>query len=113
MLALALVIVDERSALADAGAIGAILIVWQAMAPITVVNTALSFAAVEVAAMLAEMYRRRKDRELKEAIADTRAKNNAEWRDWLRRKSEAEAKGEEFTEYPPDERPDNAPRNGR
>ena len=83
--------------------------VWQAMAPITVVNTALSFATVEVVAMLAEMYRRRKDRELKEAIAD----NDAEWRDWLQRKSDAEAKGQEFTEPPPDEKRANTPRNGR
>ena len=64
ILALVLVIVDERSALAEAGLIGAIRTVWQGMAPTTVVNTELSFATVEVAAMLAEMYRRRKDREI-------------------------------------------------
>ena len=56
--------------------------------------------------MLAEMYRRRKDREQQEAIAKARADINAQWRGWLRRKSEAEAKGEQFTEPPPDEKPE-------
>ena len=87
--------------------------VWQAMAPITVVNTALSFASVEVTAMLAEMYRRRKDSEREQALAEARANRDAEWRDWLQRKSEAEAMGQEFTEAPPDGKPENAPRNGR
>ena len=113
ILALVVVIIDERDAMAEAGTVGAIRIVWQAMAPITVVNTALSFAIVEVTAMLAEMYRRRKDRELKEALEEARAETNAQWEAWLQRKADAERRGEEFTEPSPAEKTGNSPRNGR
>ncbi len=36
-----------------------------------------------------------------EVQADARAANNQEWRDWLQRRADAEAKGEPFDEPPP------------
>ena len=37
--------------------------------------------------------------------AEARAENNREWVEWLRRKADAEAKGEPFTDPSPAERP--------
>lgn len=60
----------------------------------------LSFAAAEVLNMvLGALY---KNRVRAEARAEARAVNNREWREWLRRKAEAEAKGEPFNEPAPD-----------
>ncbi len=47
--------------------------------------------------MLAEAYLRRRYRE-------GRVEERAEWRAWLERSREAEARGEPFDEPPPDER---------
>ncbi len=48
--------------------------------------------------MLAEKY-------LKQRFAEGRAEERARWIDWNRRREEAQAKGEEFTEPPPPENP--------
>ena len=59
----------------------------------------LSFAAAEVLNMvLGALY---KDRVRRRA----REENNKEWVEWLRRKADAEAKGEPFNEPSPAERP--------
>ncbi len=62
--------------------------------------------------MLAEMYRRRKDKELQEALENLRRNRDAEWRAWLQRKAEAERAGEEFTEPSPDKVASGASGNG-
>ena len=62
----------------------------------------LSLAIAEVCNMvLGALY---KNRVRAEALAEARAKTNKEWVEWLRRKSEAEAKGEPFNEPSPAER---------
>ena len=63
--------------------------------------------------MLAEMYRRRKDRELKEALEEARAETNAQWEAWLQRKADAERRGEEFTEPSPTQKAQQTHQNGR
>ena len=40
-----------------------------------------------------------------EALAEAREATNKEWLEWLRRKSDAKAKGEPFNEPSPAERP--------
>ena len=46
-----------------------------------------------------------KNRVRAEALAEAREATNKEWLEWLRRKSEAEAKGDPFNEPSPAERP--------
>ena len=61
----------------------------------------LSFAAAEVLNMvLGALY---KIRVRQEARAKALEENNKAWEEWLRRKSEAEAKGEPFNEPSPSE----------
>lgn len=61
----------------------------------------LSFAAAEVLNMvLGALY---KIRVRQEARAKALEENNKAWEEWLRRKSEAEAKGEAFNEPSPSE----------
>ena len=63
----------------------------------------LSFAAAEVLNMVfGALYKRNVRRR---ARAEARAENNQEWLYWLRRKAEAEAKGEPFNEPSPAEQP--------
>ena len=59
----------------------------------------LSFAAAEVLNMVfGALYKQKVRRQ-------TLDENNRAWREWLRRKAEAEAKGEPFNEPSPDEQP--------
>jgi len=64
----------------------------------------LSFAAAEVLNMvLGALYKIRVRQEAREARAKALEENNKAWEEWLRRKSEAEAKGEPFNEPSPSE----------
>lgn len=67
----------------------------------------LSLAAAEVLNMvLGALYKNRIRREARDqALAEAQAENNKAWREWLRRKTEAEANGQAFTEPAPDEQP--------
>ena len=49
-----------------------------------------------------------KDKARREGRAEGRAESNKAWQEWLRRKAEAEAKGEPFSEPSPAERPEDA-----
>ena len=51
--------------------------------------------------MLAERYEKRRFRE---GRVEGRAEKDVEWEGWLKRKAEAEAKGEDFSEPTPAER---------
>ena len=63
----------------------------------------LALAIAEVCNMvLGAIY---KNRVRAEALAEAREATNKEWLEWLRRKSEAEAKGDPFNEPSPAERP--------
>ena len=64
----------------------------------------LSFAAAEVLNMvLGALYKIRVRQEAREARAKALEENNKAWEGWLRRKSEAEDKGEPFNEPSPSE----------
>ena len=67
----------------------------------------LSLAAAEVLNMvLGALYKNRIRREARDqALAEAQAENNKAWREWLRRKTEAEANGQAFSEPAPDEAP--------
>ena len=75
----------------------------------------LSLAAAEVLNMvLGALYKNKVRREARDqALTEGRAEGRAEgitardkaWREWLRRKTEAEANGQAFTEPAPDEQP--------
>ena len=62
----------------------------------------LSLATAEVLSMVFGALMKIKARN--EGRAEARAENNREWLEWLRRKEEAEAKGEPFDEPSPAER---------
>ena len=66
----------------------------------------LSFAAAEVLNMVfGALY---KDRVRRRARAEAIEENNRAWQEWMRRKAEAEAKGEPFNEPSPAEQPSTA-----
>ena len=67
------------------------------MQAVVVVSGALTYVTIEGWRMLAEKYEKRR-------FQEGRAKANAEWEGWLKRKAEAEAKGEDFSEPTPAER---------
>ena len=67
----------------------------------------LSLAAAEVLNMvLGALYKNRIRREARDqALAEAQTARDKAWREWLRRKTEAEANGQAFTEPAPDEAP--------
>ena len=67
------------------------------MQAVVVVSGALTYVTIEGWRMLAERYEKRRFRE-------GRVESHAEWEGWLKRKAEAEAKGEDFSEPTPAER---------
>ena len=75
--------------------------VVEVMAPAVLVSTATTYVIVQGTIMLAERYLKRRYAEGK---VEGKEEAYEEMRDWLRRKEEAEAKGEEFNEPPPYER---------
>ena len=66
-----------------------------------VVSAALTYVMVEGWTMLAERYQKRR---FQEGRVEGRVEKDAEWEGWLKRKAEAEAKGEDFSEPTPAER---------
>ena len=90
------------------------LFVWQASAPNALSSAAFSIIILEtgrglmvMASWLEAKLKQRQERRLAEAEAkaraNARAETNAEWRAWLDRMREAQAKGEPFNEPPPSE----------
>ena len=71
------------------------------MQAVVVVSGALTYVTIEGWRMLAERYEKRRFRE---GRVEGRAEKDVEWEGWLKRKAEAEAKGEDFSEPTPAER---------
>ncbi len=71
------------------------------MANAVFVSTATTFLIVEGGIMLAERYLKRRYAEGK---AEGKAEAYEQVRNWLKRKEEAEARGEKYTEAPPYEK---------
>ena len=75
--------------------------VMDGLGPIIVFVTASTVLIQEGGDMLAERYLKRR---LAEGKKEGREELNAEWREWNKRRLEAEAEGRQFDEPPPDER---------
>lgn len=89
---------------------GLALFVWQAAAPNALSAAAFSIIILEtgrglmvMASWLEAKLKQRQERRLAEAEAKARAETNAEWRAWLDRMRQAQARGEPFDEPPPSE----------
>jgi hypothetical protein len=67
------------------------------MQAVVVVSGALTYAMIEGLRMLAERYEKRR-------FQEGRSEGHADWEGWLKRKAEAEARGEDFSEPTPAER---------
>ena len=81
-----------------------VFFVWQGMAPMAISSAALSLVIVEgwritmvIASWLEETLEKRRQRQIKAAVAEEREK----WQEWNRRREAAAAAGEEFHEPPP------------
>ena len=83
------------------------------MQAVVVVSGALTYVTIEGSRMLAERYQKRRFQEGRtegraegrtEGRAEALAESHADWEGWLKRKAEAEAKGEDFSEPTPAER---------
>ena len=75
------------------------------MQAVVVVSGALTYVTIEGSRMLAERYEKRRFQEGRtEGRTEGRAEKNAEWEGWLKRKADADARGEDFSEPTPAER---------
>ena len=72
------------------------------VAAMTISFTDIGRATMVLAGMFEEWVRRRRERQMNEAIAEAVGENNALWRAWNGRRLDALAKGEPFDEPPPD-----------
>ena len=79
------------------------------MQAVVVVSGALTYVTIEGSRMLAERYEKRRFQEGRaegrtEGRSEGHAEKNAEWEGWLKRKADADARGEDFSEPTPAER---------
>ena len=88
---------------ANMGILAGILNVVQDMAPAVIVTVSSTIVIVEGGEMLAERYLRRRYSEGKH---EGQVEMQEEWEAWNKRRKEAEAKGESFTEPPPSPKPE-------
>ena len=93
LIALSLVVWHEVGRVTTDDVVETILSILQRMGGIVVLFVAMTYVVIEGWAMLAEKFFKRQRQEI-----------NAEWEAWLRRKAEAEARGEPFDEPKPSER---------
>ena len=75
------------------------------MQAVVVVSGALTYVTIEGSRMLAERYEKRRFQEGRaEGRTEGHSEKNAEWEGWLKRKADADARGEDFSEPTPAER---------
>ncbi|MYF98894.1 hypothetical protein F4212_07120 [Candidatus Poribacteria bacterium] len=65
--------------------------------------TFILFQGVDFVMFLTQLYKERLKRKIKEAKAEGKAEERSLWEEWNNRRLEAEAKGDEFNEPPPNE----------
>ena len=85
--------------------------IWEIIVGMVVVGAAAATASVLivetvknamiVGTYLEDMIRKRRARQLAEAVERGRSESDAKWREWNDRRLDAEAKGEPFDEPPP------------
>ena len=88
---------DEVRRVTADGFVETVIGILHGMEATVVVSAAMTYIIIEGWTMLAERYQRRR-------FQEGRAESHAEWEGWLKRKAEAEAKGEDFSEPTPAER---------
>ena len=92
---------DEVHRVTTDGFVETVRGILNGMEATVVVSAALTYVMVEGWTMLAERYQKRR---FQEGRVEGRVEKDAEWEGWLKRKAEAEAKGEDFSEPTPAER---------
>ena len=92
---------DEVHRVTTDGFVETVRGILNGMEATVVVSAALTYVMVEGWTMLAERYQKRR---FQEGRVEGRVEKDAEWEGWLKRKAEAEAKGEDFSELTPAER---------
>ena len=92
---------DEVHRVTTDGFVETVRGILNGMEATVVVSAALTYVMVEGWTMLAERYQKRR---FQEGRVEGRVEKDAEWEGWLKRKAEAEAKGEDFGEPTPAER---------
>ncbi len=65
--------------------------------------TFILFQGVDFVMFLTQLYKERLKRKIKQAKAEAKAEERGLWEEWNNRRLEAEAKGDEFNEPPPNE----------
>ena len=93
LIALSFVVWHEVGRVTTDGVVETVLSILQRMGGTVALFVVMTYVVIEGWAMLAEKFFKRQRQEI-----------NAEWEAWLRRKAEAEAKGEPFNEPNPSER---------
>ena len=92
---------DEVHRVTADGFVETVIGILHGMEATVVVSAAMTYIIIEGWTMLAERYQRRR---FQEGRTEGRVESHAEWEGWLKRKAEAEAKGEDFSEPTPAER---------
>ena len=96
---------DEVRRVTADGFVETVIGILHGMEATVVVSAAMTYIMVEGWTMLAERYQRRRFQEGRaEGRAEALAESHADWEGWLKRKAEAEAKGEDFSEPTPADR---------
>ena len=96
---------DEVRRVTADGFVETVIGILHGMEATVVVSAAMTYIMVEGWRMLAERYEKRRFQEGRaEGRTEGRAEKNTEWEGWLKRKAEAEAKGEDFSEPTPADR---------
>ena len=101
LVGLGLVGYDEIRRVTADGFVESVRGILNGMQAVVVVSGALTYVTIEGWRMLAERYEKRR---FQEGRAEGRVESNEEWESWLRRKAEAEARGEDFSDLTPAER---------
>ena len=101
LVGLGLVGYDEIRRVTADGFVESVRGILNGMQAVVVVSGALTYVTIEGWRMLAERYEKRR---FQEGRAEGRVESNEEWESWLRRKAEAEARGEDFSDPTPAER---------
>ena len=104
---------DEIRRVTADGFVETVIGILHGMEATVVVSAAMTYIMVEGWTMLAERYQKRRFQEGRtegraegrtEGRTEGRAEKNAEWEGWLKRKADADARGEDFSEPTPAER---------
>ena len=96
---------DEIRRVTTDGFVETVRAILNGMQAVVVLSGALTYVVIEGLRMLAERYEKRRFQEGRaEGRSEGRSEKDAEWEGWLKRKTEAEARGEDFSEPTPAER---------